>query len=96
MELNSKEKAKTLKSKKEYICALKKRSSIDKQKVREWKHKHNTLKDEIAGQNYCLDSMSEDIAILREEIEQWKDIAGEMREDYEEAILSTLVFFAYR
>ena len=87
-ELTSKKKAKTLKSKEEYIGALKKRSTLEKQKVRDWKHKHNALKDELAAQNDTLDCMSDDIALLSEEIEQWKDIAGEMREHYEEAIHS--------
>ena len=32
--------------------------------------------------------MSDDIALLSEEIKQWKDIAGEMREHYKEAIHS--------
>ena len=46
------------------------------------------MKDELADQNDTLDCMSDDIALLSEEIEQWKDIAGEMREHYEEAIHS--------
>ena len=87
-DLNTKGMTKDLKSKNDYINALKKRSSGEKQKIQEWKHKHNTLKDDLAGRNDDFDSMSEDIALLSEEIKQWKEIAGEMRKDYEEAIFS--------
>ena len=86
--VTSKKIAKTLKSKEEYIGALKKRSTREKKKVRDWKHKHNALKDELAAQKDTSDCMSDEIAMLSEEIEQWKDIAGEMREHYEEAIHS--------
>ena len=70
MDRNSKEITKTLKSKNDYIYALKKRSSGEKLKIWEWKHKHNMLKDDLVGQNNSFDSMSEDIAVLTEEIEQ--------------------------
>ena len=46
------------------------------------------LKDELAAQKDTLDCMSDDIALLSEEVEQWKDVAGEMRVHYEEAIHS--------
>ena len=86
--VTSKKIAKTLKSKEKYIGTLRKRSTLEKQKVRDWKQKHNALKDELAAQKDTLDDLSDDVALLSEEIEQWQDIAGEMREHYEEAIHS--------
>ena len=59
---------------------------MEKLQIREWKNQHDKLKDEIPSQYKSFDSMREDIAVLSEEIEKWAEIAGKMREDYEEAI----------
>ena len=78
----------TIKAKSTAIATLTKRSEKKNNEMRDWKIKFNALKDELAAQKDTSDCMSDEIAVLSDEIDQWYDITGEMQEHYEEAIHS--------
>ena len=73
------------------------RSLCTKKKLTEWKSKHDALKDELAEDEDVNDGLSEDVARLTEEVEEWKQTADDLREecnqtrgDYEEMIRSLM------
>ena len=58
------------------------RSSCTKKKLTEWKSTHDALKDKLAEDKDVNDGLLEDVARLTEEVEEWKQTADDLREEY--------------